>query len=536
MERKELKFEDLTVEQKLGMVMCGHTSNRQDPEKSEADIAYALQMIKEHRLGAIWVDAPFKREEVMARIREVADYPILILTDAESGFKLPGDDVELIGTHNAIGMCNTEESAYAFGKVTAVNARRAGYNVVCNPVLDLIDRNCCCGMTLRSLGSDKHRVAELAAAEARGLHDGGVLTVGKHFPSVGAGDPFIDSHMAETYSTESRERIIDYYWHPYLKLSRQGLLDGVMTGHSLVPALDPDYPSTLSAKTTNMLRELGFDGFMITDALTMMGVVAKYGKSGCRAMSIAGGNDLALIWSPNEEGYESLLEGYRSGLITDEMLDAGVKRILAAQHKVMLLDTTAEITPKDIEDYHKISTDGIYAQTDEGVPTALPKDKTHYFVIMCPNETRVNDGIVDVDTMAKYWYDPVRIKQRLLELYPNSTARIIKEYQSRMDGFRVTSENTAYDDVVFVTFTENTAYVGCENFAPRMISLFRALQVTNRISTLMHFGNPFVLEDLPHISRVIVGGCSEASIDAAIAVLAGDHPAMGTLTYDVKLQ
>ena len=534
MEIKELKFEDLTTEQKLGMVMCGHTSNRLDAEKSEADIAYALQMIREHRLGAIWVDAPFKREEIMARIREVADYPILILTDAESGFKLPGDDLELIGTHNAIGMCNTEESAYAFGKVTAVNARRAGYNVVCNPVLDLINRNCCCGMTLRSLGSDKHRVSQLAAAEARGMHDGGVLTVGKHFPSVGAGDPFIDSHMAETYSTESRENIIDYYWHPYLELNRQGLLDGVMTGHSLVPSLDPDYPSSLSAKTLDMFRALGFDGFMITDALTMMGIVAKYGKSGCRALSVAGGNDLALIWSPNQEGYESLLEGYQNGTITDEMLDAGVKRILAAQHKVMLLDTTAEITDEDLDNYHKISTDGIFAKTDAGVPVALSKDKTHYFVIMCPNETDVIDGMVDVDTMTKYWYNPVAIKEKLLELYPGSSVRIIKEYQSRMDGRSITGDNIDYDDVVFVTFTENTAYVGCENFAPRMISLFRALQVTNRISTLMHFGNPFVLEDLPHIGRVIVGGCSEASIDAAIHVLAGDHPAKGSMTYDVK--
>ncbi|MBO5898505.1 MAG: glycoside hydrolase family 3 protein [Clostridia bacterium] len=532
---KELKFEELTVEQKLGMVMCGHMSNRQDPEKSEADVAYALQMIREHRLGAIWVDAPFKREEIMARIREVADYPILILTDAESGFKLPGDDLELIGTHNAIGMCNTEESAYAFGKVTAINARRAGYNVVCDPVLDLIKGNCCCGMTLRSLGSDKHRVAALAAAEAQGLHDGGVLTVGKHFPSVGAGDPFIDSHMAETYSTESYEDIVDYYWYPYLELSRRGLLDGVMTGHSLVPSLDPDYPSSLSSRTLGLFRELGFDGFAITDALTMMGVVAKYGRSGCRALSVAGGNDLALIWSPNEEGYASLLEGYQKGLITDEMLDAGVKRVLAAQHKVMLLDTTAEITEQDLANYHKISTDGIFAKTDEGTSVALPRDKTHYFVIMCPNETKVDDGVVDVATMTKYWYDPVRIKDKLLQLYPGSTARIVKEYQSRIDGLRVTSDNIAYDDVVFVTFTENTAYVGCENFAPRMISLFRALQVTGRISTHLHFGNPFVLEDLPHISRVIVGGCSEASIDAAIDVLTGKHPALGTLTYDVKL-
>ena len=69
MEIKELKLEELTVEQKLGMAMCGHITNRGNALANEDDVCYALQMIKEHRLGAIWVDAPFKREEIMARIR-----------------------------------------------------------------------------------------------------------------------------------------------------------------------------------------------------------------------------------------------------------------------------------------------------------------------------------------------------------------------------------------------------------------------------------------------------------------------------------
>jgi hypothetical protein len=65
--------------------------------------------------------------------------------------------------------------------------------------------------------------------------------------------------MAEALSMESKEHIIDYYWYPYLELSRRGLLDGVMTGHTLVPSLDPDYPSSLSRKTLDLFRELGFD-------------------------------------------------------------------------------------------------------------------------------------------------------------------------------------------------------------------------------------------------------------------------------------
>ncbi len=538
MEIKELKLEELTTEQKLGMVMCGHVNNLWDDTKSDANVEYAINMIKEHKLGAIWVTNNYKFEETMARIKEAADYPILICTDAESGFRSEG--AELIGQHNAIGTCNTTESAYAFGKVTAVNARKAGYNVVCNPVLDMVNHNALCASTNRSMGGDKYRVAALATAEAQGMHDGGVLTVGKHFPSAGSAgtvhNKYIDSHMAETFSDATKEDIIDYCWYPYLELCKKGLLDGVMTGHSRVPALDPDKPASLSKPTMDLFRSLGFNGFAITDALVMGGVTAKYGVDGCRGMSIAGGNDLALIWSENKPGYESMLKCYKDGLIPDDVLDAAVQRVLDAQHKVTLLNTTAEITQEDLENYHKLNTDGIYAKTDEGVSVALPKDKKHYFIIMCHNETNVINGQIDVDTMSKKWYDPVYIKDKLLEAYPDAGCRIIKEFPSSTDGWRITEDNLAYDDVVFVTFTDGKAYQGCEDFTPRLLSFIMALQVTNRISTVLHFGNPFVLEALPHVSRLIIGGNSAMAVDAGINVLLGNHEAKGSLTYNVNLQ
>ena len=62
-----------------------------------------------------------------------------------------------------------------------------------------------------------------------------------------------------------------------------------------------------------------------------------------------------------------------------------------------------------------------------------------------------------------------------------------------------------------------------------------ALQVTDRVSTVVHFGNPYVLEDLVHIPRVLIGTCSLGGVDAIFDVLAGSYPAKGVLTYDVSL-
>ena len=94
----------------------------------------------------------------MEKVRELADYPILIITDGESG---AGEF--LVGKHNAIGTAGTTKHAYAFGKAVGVTARKMGYNVVCDPVVDMIDGS------MRSMGTDKEKVAELALAIARGI-------------------------------------------------------------------------------------------------------------------------------------------------------------------------------------------------------------------------------------------------------------------------------------------------------------------------------------------------------------------------------
>ena len=524
---KELRLEELTPRQKLGMVMTAHIY--EGPNREE-NTAYALEMIKNHALGAIWIGPGLTRfEETMAAVKEAADYPILIVCDAESGMP-----PYTVGRHNAIGCTGDPHLAYVFGKVTAVTARKKGYNVICNPVLDMVTHNAVCGATVRGLGSDKYKVTELALAEARGLHDGGVLTVGKHYP--GSGEGRVDSHMAESSSPATLEELLDFNLFPYLALLREGLLDGIMTKHSRFHNIDPDYPASLSKKVIGIIRDQGFDGFAITDALVMMGIAAKFGARTCRGLAIANGNDLALTWGPNQEGYESICETYDQGLIPDERLDEAVSRVLAAQHKTLSLPQDSELTETDLEEFDSINKNGVFAKTDPGLSTALDREGRHYFVVLTENNVEINDaGKVNVDTLLKGWYRPDRIMEKLLELFPNSTAVAINQFPSPGQSMHLLERSVDYDDVVFVTFMESQAYVGRECLTSRIVSDIEALQITNRVSTLVHFGNPFVLEELPHIPRFLIGGLSTNSVEYTLDVLAGKYPAKGVLTYDVKL-
>ena len=525
---KELKLVELSTRQKLGMTMTAFLS-----KKSE-QLEYVLELIKNHSLGAVWIQPPRDDlEEVMAKIKAAADYPILIVCDAENGI---GD--YMIGKHNSLGCTGREDLAYIFGKAIAVEARKMGFNMLCNPILDMVNGNSACGGNVRSLGNDKYKVTALARAEAQGMHDGGVLTVAKHYPGNSEEDYEIDSHMAEGVSGATVEELLDYNLYPYIELAKEDLLDGMMTRHTRFTKIDDKYPASLSKKVINIIRERGFNGFAMTDALCMMGVVAKFGKKGAIGLSIANGNDLSLpFFVDNAFSYNSLCECYDEGMISDERLDEAASRVLAAQSKTLIEPKYTHLTDEDIALFHLINRDSVYAKAEDGMPISISRDGKHYFAVLTESTLAIDDiGKVDVDTFGNAWYHPLEIIDKLKELFPNSTVESITQFPSSGENCRVLDHSLDHDDVIFITFYDSKAYLGTECLTSRILSLMKAMQVTNRISTVVHFGNPYVLEDLPYIPRILIGTVSAESVLSALDVLAGEYTANGVLTYDINLK
>ena len=522
---KELKFEELSTEQKLGMIHTVYIRG----DYSDGNKEYIYDLIRNRKLGSIWVQFNDKgAQECLDKIKEIADYPILIITDAESGM---GD--YLVGHHNAVGCTGDEKYAYAFGKATAVTARKMGYNVVCNPILDIKTNG-----WVRAYGSDKHMIAKMAAAETRGMHDGGVLTVGKHYPS-GADHKDVDTHMAEACSEQSREELLDYSLFAYLELVKEGLLDGLMSAHHRFVNIDPDAPASLSKTMLDVIREEGFDGFFITDALCMMGIRAKYGDVESKGLSVAAGNDMVNVYDWRaQSNYEALITCYEKGIITDERLNEAVKRVLDAQHKALIMEETRakELTAEEEYLAKNIDRDAVYAVVDKEVSTSISRDGKHFFALMIRNEEGVGvSGEVAVDTFSNGWLYPKKATDKIKELFPNSKVYAFYQFPTNWQNMHLLSDSIDYEDIIFLTFSEPLAYTGREHLTRRVETLMEAAQDTDRISTLIHFGNPCVLGNLPHIPRCIFGGLSEKSVNATLEVLAGESEAKGVPTYDFKL-
>lgn len=521
-----LKLEEMTTEQKLGMLFTAYWNPWKNGEDNEK---WIFDMIKKRALGSIWLQQSIKGvDEMIQKVRKAADYPILIITDAESGM---GDYV--VGRQYAIGCTDSEEHAYAFGKALGVTASKRGYNIVCNPVIDISVTG-----SMRSMGGDKERIARLAAAEIRGMHDGGILSVCKHYPSILIPEQ-ADTHMEEVETTQTKEELLDTSLYPYVELIKQGLLDGIMTGHEKVPSIDPIYPTSLSKATIDVIREQGFKGFTITDALLMQGVRVAFGEDAVIGLAAAAGNTFQLMFNTkSEKNYNALKTAFEQGVFTEEQLDSSVKTVLETQKKAYELDKTAEISEQEDKLAKEINQNSVYAAVDADVSTALPRDGKYLFVLMVNNETSVDDsaGKVEVDTFSNGWLFPDRVEKKILELFPNSKVRPVHEFPRPWHNAVVLDESADYDGVVYITFSEFRAYAGGEQLTYRIQKVLNILHKKDRIAALVHFGNPFVLEPLPHFKRVLLGGLSAESVDAALDVLAGKYQAKGKLLYDVKLK
>ena len=522
--KKELKFEELTLEQKLGMVLCANVHS----SLSENEHEKVLEMIKEHRLGAVYVtlNSPNK-EEIIRRVNETADYPILVVTMAESGYeqyKFP--------PARALGAADyNEDFAYACGRISGTELRKAGINVRNGPVIDLSD------VSIRHMGADPERVARLACATVRGLRDAGVLAIVKHFP--GPGDATIDSHLQEGRNDRPYDEWVKTDLVPYVRLMEEGLLDGVMPGHRILACVDNERPASISKKTMNILRDMGWDGLSMTDALSMMGLTLKYGEVDPSGLSIAAGNDMTLPWNVScDIGYDFLKSGFERGLFSEEDLDAAVKHVLLAQHKVNLLsELDTEPSEYDFECVERLAKECVSAHYAEGVPHAIDKNGRHLFVILSERNLKETEPAPEEPIFAYEWFFPHRIQEMVKAKFPNSDCTFLLEYPSSGDNIKLLRKQLPYDSVIYITSQRIQQYIGRDCFSERILAVMRALQSTNRISAVLHFGNPHMMDDLPRIDRFILGYTDERCVTHALNILAGEAEAVGIIPYgDLKLK
>ena len=525
---KCIDINELSVEQKIGMLFVVRSIT--EPDERE----FVLDMIEKRAIGGVQVrpNAATADEEV-ALILDAADYPILICADMEQG--IPGSK-NTIPSMMALGVTNNEELAYQFGVVTAIEAKNRGFNTVWGPCVDLVGGNGLCKVP-RRIGDDPEFVGKIASAIMRGYNDNGMVSTAKHWPS--GSDIADDGHMFATFSQLTEDKVRSRIFGPYRYAMEQGQLCGIMTNHTTFINIDETYPGTLSEKLISIVREEGFDGIIMTDSFAMMGVLQKFGEDKCYGIAIKAGNDMILpnYRTPFKQSYEYLLRAYREGVFSEERLNEAVRRVIEAQNRTLKPATATELS-----DYHKeciarIGRESICAVTDAGVSPALKPDTKKLFAVLVENPYSVEGGeSIEISDNTVFNIEQyAALKQEILARYPTATVIPINQLPSAAQVEDVCSTASEVDEVIFMTYVSTRSYRASESLTEHIINVMRSMQ--KKISAVVHVGNPFAMEAIPHVPRVIFGiGGIEQSQCNALNVLAGVYQPTGKLPVKLNLK
>lgn len=337
----QYEISDLTADgSRWADSVCGSLSLRQKvaqlfmPAVYASDDYWTLRQVREYMDSCVGGILLLKGDTLGARslidsLRRVPAVQPFVAIDAEWGLAMRLSDAPGFPANSAIRDDADDQLMYDYGREVARECRQLGINMVLGPVVDVSVPYSF--MRRRSFGDDPRRVADLAIAYARGLEDGDVISVAKHFP--GHGSVTSDSHKTKGLIGRSLNEMDSVDLYPFRKWIEQRL-SGIMVGHLAVPSIDSQLlPAAVSPVVIkDLLRnDLGFNGLVLTDAINMKGA------EGYNALdALKAGADVIIAPRNTHKEIQLIAEAVETGAISEQELDGHVKKILFYKYLVGL--------------------------------------------------------------------------------------------------------------------------------------------------------------------------------------------------------
>ena len=328
----ESTIASMTDEEKVGQLFWQLTAGNSEE--------YLKELMEKYHLGGCRYNGmPGQMVLNQNRIlQKYAKVPVFIACNPEKGGDGVCPDGTQVGAQVKIGATNNPEYAKASGRVSGAQIKATGCNMAFAPVVDITYNWECEEVLLRAFGNDPKLVATMGKAYMEGLHETeGVFCCAKHFP--GNGQDYRDAHISNNVNHFTHDQWMESYGHVYKTLIDGGL-DAIMGGHILMPEymaeINPEInadtimPGTLCKEImTDLLRgELGFNGMVVTDASHMVGMTNRMKRVDMLPAAINAGCDMFLFFNDPQEDFDTMLNAYKTGIISEERMVEALTRIL----------------------------------------------------------------------------------------------------------------------------------------------------------------------------------------------------------------
>lgn len=249
---------------------------------------------------------PEQIKALIQDIRKARSGDILIAVDQEGG-RVQRFQNGFTRLPAAAAYAEQPELAESAGWLMGVELLAVGVDFSFAPVLD-VD----CGVSEiignRSFSRDPELAASLAAGFRKGMREAGMSATGKHFPGHGA--VALDSHLTLPIDERDLSSIRQQDLVPFRVLIEAGL-EAVMPAHVVYPQVDKLPAGFSEIWLQHILRqELGFDGAIFSDDLSMEGAAAIGDFPNRAGLADQAGCDMLLVCN-NPQAAEQVLDSLK---------------------------------------------------------------------------------------------------------------------------------------------------------------------------------------------------------------------------------
>ena len=350
----ESTIASMTPEEKVGQLFWQLTASQEEE--------YLRELMEKYHLGGCRYNGmPGAKVLEQNRIlQKYAKIPVFIACNPETGGNGVCPDGTFVSSQVKIGATGKPEYAQAMGRISGAQIAATGCNMAFAPVVDITYNWECEEVLSRAYGDDPALVATMGKAFMDGINETpGVASCAKHFP--GNGQDYRDAHMSNNVNHFGLEDWMASYGHVYKTLIDNGL-PAIMGGHILMPTymaeLYPDItpeqlrPATLCPEImTGLLRDkLGFNGMVVTDASHMVAMTNQMKRCDMLPLAINAGCDMFLFFNDPEEDFNTMLNAYKNGIISEERMVEALTRILGLKAAMGLIGKTADQLCPSAED------------------------------------------------------------------------------------------------------------------------------------------------------------------------------------------
>ena len=327
-------------EELCGQLLCYDVREHLSYEALECDFRLA-------KPGALFFSEGVSPEFIKTCTELANQYsclPVIVAQDVENGPGCVFRDLPAFPDPMAWGACDDPELIEQGGEVTAQLCRLRGVHWSFSPVVDINQNPNNPIVNIRCPSDDAKQVAKIAGAYSRGLQKNGYLMAcAKHFPGDGTDDR--NQHFCTTINRKSWKDWQSTFGVVYREMMRDGIAS-VMVGHIALPCYDEEendpffgpLPAVLSKSLISGLLKgtLGFDGCVVSDAMSMIGAVSRASLTELAVRFLCAGGDMVLF--PGKNDFRYVTQAYRSGKISKDRMEDALRRIIGLKRRARLFE------------------------------------------------------------------------------------------------------------------------------------------------------------------------------------------------------